>query len=402
VSEPTPRQLYEMARADVETGRFERAREICLTLLRDTPAFGAVYFMLGVCERRLKNFVGSIDALSESMKVGAENAENLFQMACAWHDLGNYDEAARWYRMALAAEPTWAEAMGGLGQVLMFTSKRKAIDSMQAALKLNPRLHDTAYQLAAVLFDEEDTGESRRMLETVLAIDPAMVPARFFLGVIDWLSDDDVGAEAAMRAVAGRGFDHLTDGFNYMRTHRSGRTRFFGITPDVLEFALGKVGIDGAHLEFGVSSGNSTRFLAARTDHRIHGFDSFEGIPEVWAGLPKGSYTTRGTLPPVPENVTLHAGWYSETAPAFMRANPGQIAFANIDCDLYSSTRDVFDAIGDAIAAGTILVFDEYLFYKGWRGHEYKAFQELVTRRGLSYEYLAFGLFSKQAVVRIR
>ena len=46
-------------------------------------------------------------------------------------------------------------------------------------------------------------------------------------------------------------------------------------------------------------------------------------------------------------------------------------------------------------------MFDEYLMNQGWREDEFKAFQEAVERHAWNYEYLAFNLFSKQAVVRI-
>ena len=84
-----------------------------------------------------------------------------------------------------------------------------------------------------------------------------------------------------------------------------------------------------------------------------------------------------------------------------MEENDESVAFANIDCDLYSSTKDIFDNIGDRVKKDSVLIFDEYLMFEDWRDHEFKAFQEFVADRGLRYEYMAFGLFSKQALVRI-
>lgn len=46
-------------------------------------------------------------------------------------------------------------------------------------------------------------------------------------------------------------------------------------------------------------------------------------------------------------------------------------------------------------------MFDEYLINDWWREDEYKAFQEAVAQRGWRYEYLAFSLFTGQAVVQI-
>ena len=41
--------------------------------------------------------------------------------------------------------------------------------------------------------------------------------------------------------------------------------------------------------------------------------------------------------------------------------------------------------------AGTIVVFDEYFGYHGWQRHEHKAFQEFLSRTGLSFEAIGLG-----------
>ena len=73
----------------------------------------------------------------------------------------------------------------------------------------------------------------------------------------------------------------------------------------------------------------------------------------------------------------------------------------NIDCDLYSSTRDIFDAAFERIVPGTVIVFDEYFMNPNWQQHEFRAFQEAVTKHGWTYEYVALSFYSGQAVVRI-
>jgi len=50
--------------------------------------------------------------------------------------------------------------------------------------------------------------------------------------------------------------------------------------------------------------GDSTRELARIFPERvIHGFDSFEGLPEDWGHLGKGHFEVKGELPDVPANV---------------------------------------------------------------------------------------------------
>ena len=74
----------------------------------------------------------------------------------------------------------------------------------------------------------------------------------------------------------------------------------------------------------------------------------------------------------------------------------------NVDCDIYSSTRTIFDYVGDRLVPGSIIIFDEYISNPNWRNDEYKAFQELVTERNIKYEYILFSPFNKQAAVIIK
>ena len=72
----------------------------------------------------------------------------------------------------------------------------------------------------------------------------------------------------------------------------------------------------GGHiLDFGVHTGWSTRSLAAIFPNQtIHGFDSFEGLPEDWMHMLKGSFgELGGTLPHIPKNVGLYKRWFYDT-----------------------------------------------------------------------------------------
>lgn len=109
----------------------------------------------------------------------------------------------------------------------------------------------------------------------------------------------------------------------------------------------------------------------------------------------------QGRLPRVEDNVQLHKGWFDDSLPGFLARHDEPIRFLNIDCDLYSSTKSVFQHLGSRIGKGTVIVFDEYFCTARWREDEYKAFQEAVREQGWCYDYLAFNPFSKQASVII-
>jgi hypothetical protein len=176
----------------------------------------------------------------------------------------------------------------------------------------------------------------------------------------------------------------------------------FDTQREVIEYALTCVRVDGYYLEFGVFTGGTIRFIASRVRHRtIHGFDSFEGLPEGWAGfsLTNRAFDRKGRLPRVPDNVRLHPGPFDRTLPGWLHDNIGPLTFLHIDCDLYSSTQSIFKALADRIIPGTIIVFDEYFNYPNWERHEFQAFQEFVAEHGVAYTYLAFA--RQQVVIRI-
>ena len=172
---------------------------------------------------------------------------------------------------------------------------------------------------------------------------------------------------------------------------------------DLLRYGLAQAPPEGLIVEFGVYEGESIRAIGNWAGRPVHGFDSFEGLPEAWAGTTEaaGKFDAKGRLPKVPANVTLHAGWFQNTLPPFLAANPGPVAFTNIDCDLYASTKTVFDGLAERIGAGTILAFDEYFNYNNWRQHEFKAFQEYVQAHGVRYEYLGFTQSGGTVLLRI-
>ncbi len=160
----------------------------------------------------------------------------------------------------------------------------------------------------------------------------------------------------------------------------------------------------GLVLEFGVFSGRSINFIASLfQDTEVHGFDSFEGLPEFWRdGFGTGVFAT-GKMPVVRPNVTLHRGWFNESIPQFLSQKPDNqfISYLHVDCDLYSSTAEIFNGLQNLFCHGTVIVFDEYFNYPGWKEGEYKAFSEFVTKNGFEYEYLTFNSYDEQVAVRL-
>jgi predicted O-methyltransferase YrrM len=170
----------------------------------------------------------------------------------------------------------------------------------------------------------------------------------------------------------------------------------------LLSHAISLRSNDGLILEFGVASGRTINHLASLTNQKVYGFDVFSGLPEDWrTGFEKGVFAQ--PHPKVRENVELVQGLFEDSIPPFLSSTAQQnVSFIHIDCDLYSSTQTIFNLLGDRIVRGTVVVFDEYFNYPGWRKHEFKAFQEFISVRNLSYKYDSFVSRHQQVCVIIQ
>ena len=158
---------------------------------------------------------------------------------------------------------------------------------------------------------------------------------------------------------------------------------------------------DGLFLEFGVYRGKTVNYIAKINPNiNIYGFDSFEGIQEDWNYLSKGAFKLI-QLPKVRKNVTLIKGWFHETIPIFKQKEKNYISFLHIDCDLYSSTATIFTEFCNQITNDTIIVFDEYFNYPGWKAGEYKAFIEFVNKNQIQYEFIGYCFKGEQVAVKI-
>ena len=149
------------------------------------------------------------------------------------------------------------------------------------------------------------------------------------------------------------------------------------------------------YLEFGVWKGESIKqwsSLLKNSASRLHGFDSFEGLPEDWTrnannafGLEKGHFTTQGVIPEVSDpRIKFYPGWFEETLPGY-RFVDSPVLVIFLDADIYSSTQYVLKTLQPHIKVGTILYFDEF-----WDPlHEQRAFKEFLVQTGFKLEAIA-------------
>ena len=159
-----------------------------------------------------------------------------------------------------------------------------------------------------------------------------------------------------------------------------------------------KLDKSGLWMETGVWKGEMiNRMAKANPDKIIYGFDSFEGFPDD--GRKPGDwdyvgFNLKGVVPnmihgmPFARNIELTKGWFKDTLPSFLELEQKKISFISIDCDLYSSTKDVLECIKNYITNETIVVFDDAWHYDGYEDHQMKALYEFVKEYNYQVKWI--------------
>jgi O-methyltransferase len=136
------------------------------------------------------------------------------------------------------------------------------------------------------------------------------------------------------------------------------------------------------YLEFGAAYGGSMEYwskILKNPESVLHGFDSFEGLPEAGGRWAKGEFAVAGLIPVTEDRrVRFFKGWFNTVLPDYSLP-PHDVLVVNLDADLYSSTIYVLRYLRPYIRKGTFLYFDE-LHYTD---HQQRAFDEFVAETGL-------------------
>ncbi|MEQ8501389.1 MAG: tetratricopeptide repeat protein [Sneathiellaceae bacterium] len=393
----SPDMLFNLGLAQQQADDTEAAEASFAACVRQAPQHAGAQHALGVLRFARGDLDGAEGCYRLAVTASPREPKLLADLAFLLVEQGLPEEAIQLCRRALQVAPRDEDASSTLGKALQETGdiagavrafrdlQAHRPDSIKARMGLHPLLLETAGPGAAIA-----------CLDEILAAAPGHRSALLHRAVLTALADPPAAAPVFARlAVAGEGDDVGPECWAYADAHRDPDTRFLGSRCGTLAAADAAARLPGFTAEFGVRHGASLRFLGGRNDGPVHGFDSFEGLPEDWQQFKAGTFTTGGRLPQVPDNVRLHVGWFADTIPGFLAQEAGPARLLNIDCDLYSSTRDVLAGLAARIVPGTVIVFDEYFMQPDWRDHEYRGFQEAVAAHGWRYRYLAFNFTTR-------
>lgn len=221
-------------------------------------------------------------------------------------------------------------------------------------------------------------------------------------------------SEAAERAAR----DYFFDGYVRERLHRQ---EFFSNAFKALRFN----GIDGDYAEFG-SWGGLTFGLAYQESRRrghaakLWAFDSFQGLPPGRTPSDEHPQWQEGSLATTVEEFRAKCaangiprdtyivvpGFYEDTLSSMSATDePTNIALAYVDCDLYSSAKEVLQFLEPRLKHGMIVAFDDYFCWSPSQiSGERKALLEAVSdeKKWGWTQYMTFGWHGTSFVIEDR
>jgi hypothetical protein len=160
---------------------------------------------------------------------------------------------------------------------------------------------------------------------------------------------------------------------------------------ELYRFLLAREALAGEidYVEFGVASGESLQWWLENNKNpssRFIGFDSFQGLPEDFGPLKKGTFSTAAQPPRFDDQrCRLVVGLFQETLYDFLKTfSFSRKTVIHMDADLYSATLFVLTTLAPHLRKDDILIFDEF----GVPTHEFKAFQDFTASFPIRYEVL--------------
>ncbi|MEC7947006.1 MAG: class I SAM-dependent methyltransferase [Myxococcota bacterium] len=385
--------------ARARTGDRDGAEAAFLQAVAADGAFAPAWAALGLLRAQAGVLFAAEDALRTAL-AQSPDVDVAANLGAVLREQGRPSEAAAVLYPALKSAGTHPIGWNTLGAALQdLGDLPTAAGCFQRAAQQDPRNPVPLVNLHGAIYDDQDPASARRCLEHAAEVAPTDPATRFHLGCLWGL--EAPGAAARHHAVLPAEAAAWRDSWRFVLAARDDRTRFFGTTAAGLRFAASIAREAGLVVELGVRFGTTLSLLRNAVGHPVHGFDTFEGLPEAWHSLPAGSYSTGGQVPGLGPGVELHRGLFADTLPPFLADHAGPLRLAHVDCDLYSAAAGALEMLAPRVIPGTVLVFDEYLMNARWREDEHRALVEVGQRHGWSWRYAAFSMLAHQAVVEV-
>ena len=315
-------------------------------------------------------------------------------VAVSLKSLGFLDRSEQHLKAALKINPLFSPAYNNYGNLLNDRADIKgAQDCFLKAIDIDENSFRAYWNLHSTVCDA-DTAQA--IVEMCLKAEPMYRDAIFTLAGMNAFKGDQSHFDLLLKSEFSE--DPILKSIEWVLSLEEKPTLHFNRW-SIFDFAVSLSNRSRPFYEFGVWMGDSFRYLM-KSYEKGFGFDTFEGLPEDWRSVPKGSYSSFGNVPEISGGEFI-VGEFDKTLPTFFATERPKAALINLDADLYGSTLSALKNARSVIDEQTVIIFDEFIINKGWQQDEFRALNEFCALFDLRYEVVALSLYTKQVVTRI-
>ena len=394
-----------LVKALVSNSNFETVISTAGELLEEAPDSLYPHYALGTAYSKLgdnENAIYHCRRFLEIVPIPGDEAfktENLAttqnNLAVCLKTLGFLDEAERHFKEALQLDAEFAAAYNNYGNLLNDKARLdEARECFVRAIQIKPEDHIAYWNLHST---SKNMAEAQSIIEACISKSPTDEIAVFTLAALRAFSGDHHGFNELLKY----GFEDepLVRSIAWILSLPKMPTIHFNRW-SIYDHAIALSDNSRAFYEFGVWMGDSFKYIVPHFSGGF-GFDSFQGLPEDWGVVPRGTYSSRGRVPDI-ENAKFIVGEFAASLPKFFDGSQPMAGLMNFDADLYSSTITALSNARPVIDRRTTLVFNEFIVNNNWEQDEFKALNEFCEANNFTYEVVAVSLFTKQVVCRLK
>ncbi len=385
-------------------GKYELVVEIADELVTFHPQSFFLHNILGESFAFLGENLKAVAHFKKILQLEPSEKEDRLREAClpnvhnnigiALKSIGFLEESEKHLIKAIELDPKLASAYNNYGNLLNEKADLSgAQEKFLKAIDLEPSSYAAYWNLHSTVNEEET---AKAIIEQCLLQSPTFKDAVFTLAGMRAFGGNDIHFKELLSS----GFvdEPIIRSINWVLSLPKLPEIHFNRW-SMFDRAIELSDTSRPFYEYGVWMGDSFRYLMKHFE-KGYGFDTFEGLPEDWGPVPKGTYSSFGKVPSI-KGAEFIVGEFEHSLPKFFATPRPLASLINFDADLYASTLCALVNSKAVIDEKTILIFDEFIINSDWENDEFRALEEFCKANGLDYEVIAVSLYTKQVVLRL-
>ena len=156
-----------------QSGQINKAKEICLEILKTEPDNFNVLHLLGVIAFQTKNYLKSVEIITKAIEINPNNAEVYNFRGIVLVHLKKFEEAIQNWNKAITINPNYTDAYNNRGNALLKLGKTGlSLKDFKMAIKINPNYAEAYNNLGNVLKEIKKLNHSLNSYNEAIKINP--------------------------------------------------------------------------------------------------------------------------------------------------------------------------------------------------------------------------------------